>query len=204
MYKRGVSVLTYGVDIEHLKVFPQNPLLSDHNLITFEFLLPEFTPWVKSFYTRCLTDSAVAKFKEAIPSAFDSIPRLNITENSWSNFSPSQIDHLVDSATGSLRMTLDSIAPLKRKTVRKRRFAPWYNPQTRKLKQTSRKLERIWRSTNLEESRLVWRDSLKTYKKALRNARAAYYSSVICHVVDKTVFPMFPCPSVSCVFTLSV
>jgi len=32
---------------------------------------------------------------------------------------------------------------------------------------------------NLEESRLVWRDSLKTYKKALCNARAAYYSSVI-------------------------
>ena len=172
-------VLTYGVDIEHLKVFPRNPRLSDHNLITFEFILPECTPLLKSFYTRCLTDSAVAKFKEAIPSAFDSIPRLNITEDSWSNFSPSQIDHLVDSATGSLRMTLDSIAPLKRKTVRKRRFAPWYNPQTRKLKQTSRKLERIWRSTNLEESRLVWRDSLKTYKKALRNARAAYYSSVI-------------------------
>ena len=172
-------VLTYGVDIEHLKVFPQNSLPSDHNLLTFEFILPEFTPLVKSFYTRCLTDSAVAKFKEAIPFAFDSIPHLDITEDSWSNFSPSQIDHLVDSATGSLRMTLDSIAPLKKKTVRKRRFAPWYNPQTRKLKQTSRKLESIWRSTNLEESRLVWRDSLKTYKKALRNARAAYYSSVI-------------------------
>jgi len=123
-------VLTYGVVIEHLNVFPQNPLLSDHNLITFEFILPECTLLVKSFYTRCLTDSAVAKFKEAITSAFDSIPRLNITEDSWANFSPSQIDHLVDSATGSLRMTLDSIASLKKKTVRQRRFAPCYNPQT--------------------------------------------------------------------------
>jgi len=75
-------VLTYGIDIEHLKVFQQNPLLSDHNLITFAFILPECTPLVKSFYTRCLTDSAVANFKEAIPSAFDSIPRLNITEDS--------------------------------------------------------------------------------------------------------------------------
>jgi len=87
------------------QVFPHNPLLSDHNLITFEFILPGCTPLIKSFYTRCLTDSAVAKFKEAIPSAFDSVPRVNITEDSWSNFSPSQIDHLVDSATGSLSET---------------------------------------------------------------------------------------------------
>jgi len=121
-------VLTYGIDIEYLKVFPQNPLLSDNNLITFEFILPECTPLVKSFYTRCLTDSAVAKFKEAIPSAFNSILRLNITEVSWSNFSPSQMDHFVHSATCSLRMALDLIAPLKKKTVRQRRFGPRYNP----------------------------------------------------------------------------
>ncbi|XP_075941538.1 uncharacterized protein LOC142943729, partial [Anarhichas minor] len=172
-------VLTYGINIEDLIVFPQNPLLSDHYLITFEFLLTECTPVSKSYYTRCLSDGAVAQFKEAIPSVFNSIPCFNITKDSWANFSPTQIDHLVDSATSSLRRTLDSIAPLKKKLVKQRRFAPWYNPQTRKLKQTSRKLERTWRSTNLEESRLVWRDSLKTYKKALRNARAAYYSSLI-------------------------
>lgn len=38
-----------------------------------------------------LFDSAVAKFQEVIPS-----------EDSYANFRPSQIDHLVDSATGSL------------------------------------------------------------------------------------------------------
>ena len=31
-------VLSYGMDIEHLIVFPHNPLLSDH-YITLEFLL---------------------------------------------------------------------------------------------------------------------------------------------------------------------
>jgi len=30
-------------------------------------------------------------------------------------------------------------------------------------KQTARKLERQWRSSNLEESQLVWKDSLITY-----------------------------------------
>ena len=31
----------------------------------------------------------------------------------------------------------------------------------------------------MEESRLVWQNSLKTYRKALCNARAAYYSALI-------------------------
>ncbi|XP_074501484.1 uncharacterized protein LOC141773537, partial [Sebastes fasciatus] len=154
-------VMSYGVEIEHLIVFPQNSLLSDHYLITFEFLLLDYTPSDKSVYTRCLSDSVVAKFKEAIPSALNSIPCLNITEDSYVNFSPTQIDHLVDSATDSLRVTLDSVAPLKKKLVKQRKSAPWYNPQTRKLKQASRKLERIWRSTKQEESHLVWQDSLK-------------------------------------------
>jgi len=38
-----------------------------------------------------ITETHSTAFKEAIPSAFDSIPRLNITEDFWSNFSQSQI-----------------------------------------------------------------------------------------------------------------
>ena len=60
-------VLSYGMDIEHLMVFPHNPLLSDHYLITFEFLLLDYKPLSKTSYSRCLSDSAVAKFKEEIP-----------------------------------------------------------------------------------------------------------------------------------------
>ena len=45
-------VLEYGIKIEDLIVFPQNPLLSDHFLMTFEFLLPDHKKLNKSFYTR--------------------------------------------------------------------------------------------------------------------------------------------------------
>ena len=107
------------MDIEHLIVFPHNPLLSDHYLITFEFLLLDYKPLSKNSYSRCLSDSAVAKFKEEIPSVFNSMPYLNITE-SYIIF------------IGSLQSTFDYITPKKLKIIK---LAPWYNQQTHQLKQ---------------------------------------------------------------------
>jgi len=66
-----------------------------------------------------------------------------------------------------------------RKVISQKRLAPSYNSQLRALKQTARKQERQWRSSSLEESQLVWKDSSITYKKALRKATTAYYSSLI-------------------------
>ena len=137
------------MDIEHLIVFPHNPLLSDHYLITFEFLLLDYKPLSKTSYSRCLSDSAVAKFKEEIPLVFNSMPE------SYINFSHSQIDNLVNSAAGSLQSTLDSIAPRKQKIIKHRKLAPWYNQQTRQLKQETRKSERKWCASNLLENRLA-------------------------------------------------
>ena len=45
-------VLTYGIEVEHLIVFPHNPSLSDHYLITFEFLLLDYKPLDKHVLTR--------------------------------------------------------------------------------------------------------------------------------------------------------
>uniref|UniRef100_A0A8P4KLV1 Reverse transcriptase domain-containing protein n=1 Tax=Dicentrarchus labrax TaxID=13489 RepID=A0A8P4KLV1_DICLA len=156
-------VLSYGIDIEHLIVCPHNPFLSDHYLITFEFILLDYKPLGKTSYSRCLSDSAVAK----------------VVVEFYNNFSPSEIDNLVDSAAGLLRSTLDSIAPIKRKLLKYRRLAPWYNHQTRQLKQIARKSERKWRSSKLSKYLSIWQDNLKTYRKALRNARGAYYSALI-------------------------
>ncbi|XP_065815183.1 uncharacterized protein, partial [Labrus bergylta] len=124
-------VLAYGIEIHNLTVFLENPLLSDHFFITFDFVLPELP--LPGVLSRSLSDSAVARFKEAISVVFDSVPCFNPVGNSYDSFSPSQLDQFVDSAVDSLRVTLDSIAPLKQKVVKRRRVAPWFNSETHTL-----------------------------------------------------------------------
>ncbi|KAM3613208.1 uncharacterized protein V6R79_022482 [Siganus canaliculatus] len=110
-------VLSYGVEINNLTVFPQNPLLSDHALITFDFLLLDDLPSAKSVYTRHISDQAVSQFREEILTVFSSVPCLNVAVDPFSDVSssPAQIDQIVECAAGSLRSTLNLIAPLKKR-----------------------------------------------------------------------------------------
>ena len=172
-------VLSYGVKIENLIVLPRNPILSDHNLITFNFSLSEYMPLIKNSFSRCLSDSAVAKFKEIIPFTFKPVLSVDTTNKFFKNPSSNEIDYLVDGSVRSLRLTLDSIAPLKKKHIKHSKLAPWYSSKTHELKQVSRQLERKWRSSNHVEYLLDWKNSVKAYKKALHIARAAYYSKLI-------------------------
>ena len=173
-------VLTYGIEIEQLIVFPQNPLLSDHFMITFQFKTMDCIGTENKYhYSRCLSDNSVTKFKEIIPSVFTSAPFTDKIEGKYYNLTPTEVDFVVNNASASLRATLDSVAPVKKKVRSQRGPAPWYNSQLRTLKQASRKLERKWYSTSLEEVYVAWKNSLVIYKKALRNARTTYYSSLI-------------------------
>lgn len=49
-------ILACGFESEHVIAFPRNSVLSQHYLITFEFLLMDYKPLGKSFfYSRCLS-----------------------------------------------------------------------------------------------------------------------------------------------------
>ena len=102
--------------------------------------------------------------------------------------SPTQVDQLTDSVVNVLYSTFNTIAPLKKKTRKQEKIAPWYTTQTRLLKQAARRLERKWYATKLEVFRLAWKDSLKEYKTALNNAKSAYYSSLIHNNKDNSKF----------------
>ncbi|XP_054860077.1 uncharacterized protein LOC129347328 [Amphiprion ocellaris] len=173
-------VLTYGIEIKQLTVFPRNPLLFDHFMITFKVTtIGCIGVKNKHRYSRCHSDNLVTKFKELIPSLFSSAPLTDIMEGKYYNFTPTEVDYIVNNAAASVRTTLDSVAPVKKKVISQRGPAPWYNSQLQNLKQASRKLERKWYSTNLEEVYVAWKNSLVIYKKALHNARTTYYSSLI-------------------------
>ncbi len=66
--------------------------------------------------------------------------------------------------------TLETVAPIKLKKVREKLAAPWYNSHTHSLKKETRNLEHIWRKTNLEVSRIAWKNSMSSYRQALRVA----------------------------------
>ena len=161
-------VLAYSLETFNVNITPQNPLLSDHFLITFDIILAEYSPCHKNVVSRRLSEKAVAKFKVDIQAALRSVPCCSTTEGSHADVSPSQLDQFVDSATFSMKSTLDSIAPLKMRIIKRQTVAPWYNSETRRLKHITRKYERMWRSSKSEESRLLWQDSLHNYRTALR------------------------------------
>ena len=84
-------------------------------------------PLIKNKFSRCLPDSAVAKFKEIIPITFKAVLSVDITNKFFKNPSSTEIDYVVDSSVKSIRLTLDSIAPLKKKRVKQSKLAPWYS-----------------------------------------------------------------------------
>ena len=172
-------VLTHGIEISQLSVLPLNPIISDHFLITFQFTLEHpSAPVNKKQLRRTLTDRSVSEFKHTVQPVLSDILR-KYSETSSHSISPSINDHFVNDALQALRSTLDVVAPLKPKFVRQNRVAPWFNAETRSLKQETRKLEREWRRSGSEQSLDIWKHSLLNYKKALRRARSQYYSTLI-------------------------
>ncbi len=64
--------------------------------------------------------------------------------------------------------TLETVAPVKLKKVREKRGAPWYNSYTHSVKKETRNLERKWKKENLEVFRIAWKNSMSSYRQALK------------------------------------
>ncbi|KAI5086468.1 hypothetical protein C0J45_23356, partial [Silurus meridionalis] len=87
--------------------------------------------------------------------------------------------HVDDVKHISRASTLDTVAPIRLKKVREQAPAPWYNSHTHVLKRTARNLERKWRKTKLEVFRIAYKDSMLSYRRALKAARAEHLSKLI-------------------------
>ncbi len=75
--------------------------------------------------------------------------------------------------------TLETVAPIKLKKVREKHAAPWYNSYTHSLKIETRNLSRKMRKTNLEVFRIAWKNSMSSYRQALKTARTEHIHKLI-------------------------
>ncbi|XP_076841983.1 uncharacterized protein LOC143486075 [Brachyhypopomus gauderio] len=86
---------------------------------------------------------------------------------------------LVNTYNNILSTSLNTLAPLKTKTVTFSHSAPWFNPALHKLKKHLRQLERLCKKTGLAVHTLAYKDHMQHYKLALNKARSNYYSAII-------------------------
>ena len=71
------------------------------------------------------------------------------------------------------------MAPLSTKTVSIKPTPPWIKTQIKQLKRNCRSAERKWRQTKLTVHYDIFRDKLKTYNKAVKQARTSHFSQLI-------------------------
>uniref|UniRef100_A0A8K9ULD5 Reverse transcriptase domain-containing protein n=1 Tax=Oncorhynchus mykiss TaxID=8022 RepID=A0A8K9ULD5_ONCMY len=164
-------VLSHGINVVDLNVFPHNPGLSDHHFITFAIATNNLLrPQPRIIKSRAINSQTTQRFLDVLPDSF-CLPKDARGQKS--------VNHLTEELNLTLRNTLDAVAPLKTKNISHKKLAPWYTENTRALKQASRKLERKWRHTKLEVFRLAWKDSTVQYRRALTAARSSYFSNLI-------------------------
>ena len=159
---------------------PHNPLLSDPYPITFNFPLPcNIKSNSKFSFRRAISFGAAKAFSDLLPGLYCQVNEDSIIIPANPNLAEN--NQFADSILFTMQKTLDAVAPLKRKKIPQKKLAPWYNDQGTMdaLKQALRKLERKWRSTNLQVFFLAWNESLTSYKHALSAARSSYFSALI-------------------------
>ncbi len=83
-----------------------------------------------------------------------------------------ELDKITSNMGTIFSNTLETVAPIKLKKVREKLA-------THSLKKETRNLERKWRKTNLEVFRIAWKNSMSSYRQALKAARTEHIRKLI-------------------------
>lgn len=159
-------VLHSGLSLTNLET--KDICVSDHKAILFCTVLSHFTSSNSTPIRRRVFNSTSAfRFSELFTAA------------SLNTFNPNfNTDELVSLFNDTCQTVLDSVAPYKESTP-KSSPQPWFNEYTRELKRDCRRKERKWKKTCLNVFYEIWKDALKTYQKAVKEAKASFLSNLI-------------------------
>jgi len=78
-----------------------------------------------------------------------------------------------------LREAMDKLAPIKSRTIVLRSNVLWYNEDIAEQKRTRRRLERKWRSSQLESDKAIYLRKCSFVNNMLYKAKENYYSTII-------------------------
>ena len=96
-----------------------------------------------------------------------------------SDYSDMDLTPLVENFEITLTNVLDTHAPIKKRTITFRPYAPWYNDSIDVEKRKRRKLERRWRKSNLSTDKQLYITQCGIVNDMISDAKSIYYSSII-------------------------
>ena len=104
---------------------------------------------------------------------------------SFASDAADRLSHVPDSAdkvaeyNSTLRQLLDERAPLSKRLVPDRPFAPWYCQEILIAKRERRRAERLWRSTRLTVHRQIYRKHSNKLNELISSKKNSYFSSTV-------------------------
>ncbi len=153
-------IITHGIDLTDIDIVPQSDDVTDHFLVSCMLRITDINCRAPRYRPgRTIVPATKDRFTNNLP---DLSQLLCVPINT------NELDKMTSNMGTILSNTLETVAPIKLKKVRGKRAVPWYNSYTHSLKKETRNLERKWRKTNLEVFRIAWKNSMSSYRQALK------------------------------------
>ncbi|XP_060745410.1 uncharacterized protein LOC132858883 [Tachysurus vachellii] len=164
-------IISHRIDVTDIDIIPQSDDITDHYLIMYT-LPVEQANCVSPHYRlgRTIIPTTKDRFTNNLPDLSGLLAAALNTDD---------LDEITNSIGAIFTSTLDTVAPIRLQKVRDKTLAPWYNSHTHTLKRETRNLERKWRKTKLEVFRIAYKESMPSYRQALKAARAEHLSKLI-------------------------
>ncbi|XP_052463142.1 uncharacterized protein LOC128020352 [Carassius gibelio] len=164
-------IISHGIDLTAIDIVPQSDDITDHFLVSCMLRITDINYMSQRYRLgRTIVPATKERFANNLP---DLSQLLIVPKNTH------ELDEITDNMGTIFSNTLEAVAPIKLKKVREKRTVPWYNSNTHSLKKLTRSLERKWRKTNLEVFRIAWKNSMSSYRQALKTARAEHIHKLI-------------------------
>ncbi len=177
-------IILHGIGLTDIDIVPQSDV-TDHFLASCMLRITDINHMAPCYHPgRTIVPATKDRFTNNLP---DLSQLLCIPINT------NELDKMTSNMGPIFSNMLETVAPIKLKKVREKCAVPWYNSYTHSLKKETRNLERNWRKTNLEMFRIVWKNSMSSYRQALKAARTEHICKLIDNVrVMDSLFFVFP------------
>ncbi len=163
-------IISHGIDLTDIDIIPQSDDVTDHFLVSCMLHIKELNYMTLRYHPgRTIVPATKDRFTNNLP---------DLSQLLYVPITTDELDKITSNMGTIFSNMLETVAPIKLKKVREKHAASWYNSYTHSLMKETRN-QRKWRKTNLEVFRIAWKNSMSSYRQALKTARTEYIRKLI-------------------------